>query len=301
MPKIQPLFLAALIGLGATARAEGPEEPPPAEPEPDALADLRKEIDALRATVATQAEQIATHESQVEALETRAMNRDADVPPFRIYGWIDAGLQKIFARENALYGVVTPTEASTFVLGNVNLYFDIQPVASWSALIEVRLTTAPDGADFAGTGPGGPYHITSNVVTDPTSPNGGWQKLRWGALVMERAYVQWAPSDHFTLRLGTWLTPYGIWNVDHGLPTLISMMLPQGNVVELFPPKQTGLQLLGRHHLGRWTLHYIGTLSNGRDPTRLDPNEEKAFGGRLLLERSGASRLALGASFYVGR
>src|SRR5688572_21327569 len=138
-----PARLIPLLLLCASAPALG-EEPPPAS---DADS-LRREIDALRETVTAQ-------QGQIEALETAAADAaaaDAEPPPFRIYGWIDAGIQKTFVYGNeSLYGVVEPTRASTFVLGNINLYFDIQPVERWSALVEVRLTTAPDGSDFAGT------------------------------------------------------------------------------------------------------------------------------------------------------
>ena len=56
------------------------------------------------------------------------VNAGADMPPIRLYGWIDAGVQRWFTGGNALLGTVAPSEATTFVLGNINLYLDIQPV-----------------------------------------------------------------------------------------------------------------------------------------------------------------------------
>ena len=47
------------------------------------------------------------------------------------------------------------------------------------------------------------------------------------AIILERAYIQWSKLDWLGVRVGQFLTPYGIWNVDHGTPTLITMFRPR--------------------------------------------------------------------------
>ncbi len=212
---------------------------------------------------------------------------------------MDVGLQKLFLPEENLGHLIFPSQASSFVVGNINLYLDAQPVEDWSALIEVRLTSEPDGQDVPGS-PGSPNHRSTTEVYDHSSASGGWALVRWGALILERAYVQWHHSDALSIRAGSWLTPYGIWNVDHGSPTLISLMLPQMIVGEFFPSRQIGVQAFGTFHFGRWDLEWTGYVSNGRNAGNLDPTEDKAIGGRLALVRQQPTRLAIGTSFYFG-
>ena len=55
----------------------------------------------------------------------------------------------------------------------------------------------------------------------------GSDTVSWGSIILERAYIQWSKLDWLGVRVGQFLTPYGIWNVDHGTPTLITMFRPR--------------------------------------------------------------------------
>jgi hypothetical protein len=134
---------------------------------------------------------------------------------------------------------------------------------------------------------------------DVNSPSGrNW--VLWGGTVIERAWLEWNDIDAFRVRAGYFLTPYGIWNVDHGTPTLISLALPDFFAGEYFPTHQTGIQLLGTIPSGAWEFGYHATVSNGRTVGQLDENDDKAFGGRLFVRFEDEARFAVGSSGYYG-
>lgn len=280
MKRLLTMCALAVAASPGGARAEG-------DAPADEVRALREELEAQRARL-----------EELEATDENQVVKEQKEPPLRLYGFMDVGVQKVFAEATSLGSLVTQSNAATFVLGNVNVYIDAQPVEGWRGLVEVRFTNAPHGAENPGL-PGTPYSRVDNDVFDSTSANGGWSQLRWGAIVIERAHLDWHQSDHLNVRAGVFLTPAGIWNVDHGTPTLIALQEPGFLALEMFPPRQTGLQIFGAHHFAPWSLEYTLYVSNGRVAQQLDPTDNKAFGGRVVLRSSARHRLALGASFYA--
>jgi len=125
----------------------------------------------------------------------------------------------------------------------------------------------------------------------------------WGGLTIERAYMEWNYSDKLSFRAGKFLTPFGIWNVDHGLPVLLSARIPY--MLSFIPDTQTGIETYGRIYLPHTDLEYNIYISNGRDlPNPLfDNNLEKSVGGRLNLKLQSDifKELAIGGSGYYGK
>jgi hypothetical protein len=303
--------LLLLAPVKAKAQAVPSAAEPPAAAAPASAEPPETEVAKLREAVARQERELAEQRAQVEqlkhaaeagaAVEASTAGQASDFDKkLSLYGFMDIGFQKaVFNRASGLNNFIE-SDASTFVLGNVNLYLDARPVQGWRALTEVRFTNYPNGQYTVGA-PGQPFQRTNTQVFDVNSASGGFAQTHWGAIVLERAQVEWSGADWFNVRAGYWFTPYGLWNVDHGTPTLISLNVPQFVVFEAFPARQLGVDLYGTFHAGAWDLDYNAYVSNGRTPGQLDPSEDKMFGGRLALSRTQPFAMALGLSGFHGR
>lgn len=289
------MHTSVLSSVLALLLAQGPEAPPP-ETAPEPAADR---LQALEAQVAALQERLA--EQEVAAVEQETESSAAVAPPsLHIYGFAEVGLQKTWLGAQAALNQVTPTTAPTFMLGNLNLYIDAQPGESWSALAELRFTNLPHGSEFI-CEKDTPCLRTTTEIYDFTNPGGGWNKIRWGGIVIERAHLQWRHSDLLTVRAGLFLTPFGIWNIDHGSPTLISLMLPEFEANELFPLRQVGVELLGSVLREPWQFGYFAYLSNGRTPGDVDYTTDKMVGGRVFARHTGRHHWMVGLSGLTGR
>lgn len=292
------LAAALLLALVASpARAEEPAPPPPPSP-PPADEDLAQTVRKLAARVERLSQELEAQRALAEA-SSAATTTSSTPASLQLYGFADMGFQKIWASADSPSLFVLPSTASTFVMGNLNLYLDAQAFETFGLLAEIRFTNYPNGADSAAL-PGDTYKRTSTSTFDVTSASGGWSQVKWGGTVIERAYLQWHKWDWLGVRVGAFLTPFGIWNIDHGTPTLISLMLPMFEVTELFPTHQVGLQLFGTTRQAGWELGYFAYVTNGRTPGEVSLTEDKLVGGRLFARRSGATRLTLGASGLWG-
>ncbi len=134
-----------------------------------------------------------------------------------------------------------------------------------------------------------------------------------GFVRLERAWFEYVFSDQVTLRLGKFLTPYGIYNEIHdAAPAFDTSILPTsiyGKHDTPFGPRQRfyakfaiGAQLLGKIKVGQTHLVYHLLLANGRGakPFQQDDNGNKAVGLRLISEFHQAG-VTLGYSLYTDR
>lgn len=213
-----------------------------------------------------------------------------------LYGFADLTYTRLLIPESSAWNrFFTPN--NSFAVGNFNLYMSSQLGDSWRALGEVRFLYLPNGAVADNTS------TTSITRTDTTVLDyaGFEQPIRWGAIKIERVWVEHEFSSLFKLQAGMFLTPYGIWNVDHGTPTIIGIRAPVAIATEVFPRSQTGLQLYGNTFVEPFEIGYHLTLSNGRGPVEYyDFDDDKAFGGRLYLKTEAVGSLTIGTSFYRG-
>jgi hypothetical protein len=285
--------------------AQNQEQRPPAD----------EQIRALHEALARQSEQLAAQRAELDRLAAaesskatdalQAMVTDANEAAkyqdsLVLYGFMDMGLQKAWLGRHAIANVVTDSTATTFVLGNLNLYIDAHPLEQWRALAEVRLTTYPNG-EFTLGAPGQPAQRTSTTIQDANSSSGPWAATSWGAIILERAQIEWSGAEWFNVKTGYWFTPYGIWNIDHGSPTLIALNEPQFVVFEGFPARQLGVDLNGVFHATAWDFEYHLYISNGRTPGQQDLTDGKMIGGRLVARTFAPLQLSLGASGFYGR
>jgi hypothetical protein len=279
------------------AAAAAPAADQPADqPAPPALTveSLRAELQAMQARHAQQAQELRaelTRREEQAALEheRESMQRERLL---RIYGFADTGMLYTVPPEDALLASQFTLPLS-FYFGHLNLYYDSHPAPDFRFLAETRLSLYPHGASAVGNT--GQVLRTSTTVSDISSPNPSAQ-VNWGGIILERAVLDWTRYPFFSVRAGLFLTPFGVYNVDHGTPTLIAASLPIYIGQNWIPERQLGLEVFGSHPVERWELGYNATVSNGRTDGILDVGDSKAFGGRLFARRQGELRLLLGAS-----
>jgi len=138
-----------------------------------------------------------------------------------------------------------------------------------------------------------------NYFLDPTSAHWG----QYGSVNVERAFMEWTPDDKYGFKLGKFFTPFGIWNVDHGTPVLMTARVPY--FLTYLPETQMGFEVAGKYNFPHTDLDYSLYVSNGRGLIKEmeDNNDEKSVGGRLALKLQMPlfKELAIGASGYYGK
>jgi hypothetical protein len=314
------LVLAALLQLCAAASQAQTAPAAPAPPADDPrIRQLELQLEAQRQAFEVQRAQL---EERIQKVETQAATAQAEAaeaksqvevaalmgggeeeaelmsePAVRVYGFADVGLQRAWGSIAEI--IPGGTNKTTFVLGNVNLYFDASPVQDWRFLTEVRLGLFPHGATSRGTQ--GMAPTIDNTVGDDGSPNGGFTNIQWNGVLLERAHIDWTPRDEINIRAGWFLTPYGIWNVDHGTPTRIMVEAPLLITAEILPQRQLGIEAFGRVQALPWTIGYHLYVSNGRQPGQLDFSDQKAVGTRVWFSTRRPIPMTFGLSGYTGR
>jgi len=320
-------FLASTV-VATSVLAQAPEAAEPegetteADPEAaeatagEAPEDSSERLEKLEASLAEQAAKIEAQDKALKELDAKATaaderaagaeeaatmamtlgsdETDVEEERLRLYGFADMAYSKKYVNEDSRFnGLIDPY--SSFAMGNVNLYVDATPVETFRILSEVRFTLFPQGNADSN------FEPTNNSVLDITSATGR-NRVIYSGIVMERAWIEWNKYDFFKVRSGLFLTPYGIWNVDHGSPTLISSVLPTFWASEYFPTRQIGVQVLGEQFVGAWELGYRAWLGNGRMTSQVDADQFKHFGGRAYVKRAGELMdVTLGGSGFWGK
>jgi hypothetical protein len=220
-------------------------------------------------------------------------------PKLELSGFTDFSyIQNISPKSSALRKIAYPY--SSFSVGNVNLYLAAALAERWKLLAEVRFLYLPSGALN--------YPNTAGVEVAPYDTSAidyadDGRLLNWGGISIQRVQIDYALHPLLSFRFGEWLTPVGIWNVDHGSPVVISVFRPFIIGQRLFPERQTGIQISGEWSGEVDTLGYFLTLSNGRGPSDsyADLDNNKGVGGRAYWTTSRFGSLTLGVSAYKGR
>lgn len=282
-----------------------PDEPP-ATPAPASEAAEPSLADRMAKTeqqLAAQSEQIAELKRLLAERQSAPPVVEPEEPVLKIYGFMEAGFRKAWGDKNSPAAIYSNAIPKDFMVGGLNTYFDVNPSPEWRGLMEVRFTTAPNGKIENFGGLAGQFRRTSTQQLDPNG--GAGNAPMWGSYVaLERAHIDWTRFQLFKVRAGMFFTPFGIWNVDHGSPTLIPIALPQLIVSNLLPIRQTGLQFFGNTVSGDWELGYMATVTNGRqDQSAVSFTDHVGLGGRLYAadESSGSFSKRFGVSFYTGR
>jgi hypothetical protein len=281
----------------ATAPAPAPAEATPAMPAETVTpppADSNTTPTVAHGPSAAEAD--AAAEAEASALEQEFAEKavdDSDGVSLDLYGFADFG----YAHSFSDFSASAPYDS--FSIGNLNIYLASKLGDSWQSLAEVRFSYLPHG-----TTPGGLFSQSERTDTTVSDYTDIGRPTRWGGIMIERAYLEYLAHPLLNVRAGHFLTPYGIWNVDHGSPVIIGTRAPYMVSESLLPESQTGLEIYGTYHLDPVKLGYHLTLSNGRGPidTYQDFNHNKAVGGRLFARAdTPAGAFTLGLSGYMGR
>ncbi|MEO6602535.1 MAG: hypothetical protein ABIQ16_21815 [Polyangiaceae bacterium] len=269
-PNAGPLAAAQSLALGPTS----------ATAETDAK-------DKFDASSAASSDSFTSEESSGEGDTQRKLD---------LYGFADFTYQRLLIPSDNVWTRTYPS-VNSFAVGNFNLYMSSNLGDSWRALAEVRFLYLPNGASTTDPATGNANRQNTTVLDYA----GFEEPIRWGGIRIERIWLEHEFNGLLKLRVGQFLTPYGIWNVDHGSPTIIGIKKPFVVGAQLFPEQQTGLQLYGSGFLEPFEIGYYLTLSNGRGPVEYqDFNDDKAFGGRVYAKTDSIGTLTVGASFYRG-
>jgi len=268
----------------------------PSAPDAGELARLRAEVEETKRAVAD------LKAAQEEAAAAAPDEPVTEQEKLKIYGFADVGFQYVQINKQSFLANVYDVNEPDFVLGNLNLYFDAQPVENWRSLIEVRFTNAPQGKITSYGGLGGKFSRASTLTDDSTGA--ALNAPLWGgSVVIERAWLEYNRLQAVKIRVGNWFSPFGIWNEDHGSPTLISLAWPQFMTQRWMPLRQTGLMAYGNAFAGSWELGYAATLSNGRqEESALNIDGYLGYGGRVYARRdTGEVNTTFGTSFFTGK
>lgn len=326
--------LALLCLLLPPAMASAQEEAgPEMKPEPEGANDVARRLAEMEEKLAQQQERIDAQQSTIEELKTQSEEADrsaegdedftgeegdfselqgADIQTkdlLDVYGFFDLGFYKAFLDDKSPYYMFVG-HASTFVMTNLNLYFASQMTDNLSALVELRFSFLPTGQEVSSAQV---IHVGDNEIQvsemerqDTTVWDSSTvMEFRQGGLTIERVHLTYEPIDWFNVIAGRYITPYGIWNVDHGSPVILTVRTPYMLTRQMFPTAQTGFQIYGRFY-PRYDLFfdYSVTLSNGRGPMSevMDLDENKALGLRLRLSYEGDDVFISAGSYgYVGK
>jgi hypothetical protein len=291
------LFLAIASGTASAQPAPAPApdaaEPPATPPATDA--DMAAAADATADVAAMPADEAAPAEAPpADDIDLAALGLDPEGAAFddklQVYGFADVGWAWWLWKNESPF----VADTREFAFGNLNVYFAKNLTPKWRAMAEVRFLFTPNGTQNADGS------FTSTTDDDPG--NFG-RPIQWGGVSIERGYVEYDVHELLTVRAGRFLTPYGIWNIDHGSPAIITAFRPYVIGEQYFPERQTGLDLYGQKYLGEIRVGYHLTASNGRSDTDAfeDRNTDMAFGGRLELELPVAGTIKVGGSIYGGR
>ncbi len=287
-------------------------------PEPNTEPDESNEIEAIKAELSRLQQELETRDAKAnerideleaelearELAELEELTEEVDVDKyFKIYGFLDLTFFRFFMDEDSPFQTLLHDDVSTFMMSNINLYFDSQMTDTLNALIELRFTFSPIGDVLSyevANAPGTEFERRNTMVRDPFTSYAD----RIGGIVIERAHLTYSPFEGFNVMAGRFLTPYGIWNVDHTSTVVLPTHMPYLQSMENMPSAQTGLQIFGRFFpIQRVYFDYAVTLSNGRGPREefIDLDENKAVGLKLKLTYETRDvTIACGGYGYIG-
>lgn len=252
--------------------------------------------------------------SLAAALTLSASAAFAQEQTFNVYGFADAAYNKSTMEKNHfLYFFVN--DNLDWGIKHFNLYFDYKPNQFSRALLEVGFINQTDIQ-----GKVAEDLIINTEITGvpsalaPALAAQGFRATRTdtakfptpksiSAPFIERAYFEILLNSKLNFRIGRFITPAGIWNVDHGSPVILPVKQPyQTTVIPIFPERQDGVTLFGNGYFGDHDYEYSVYASTGSDPdnNKLRGIQDLSGGGKAALRLDLPVKVKLGLSGYSG-
>jgi len=117
-----------------------------------------------------------------------------------------------------------------------------------------------------------------------------------GTILMEQVYIERVFMPELKIRAGRFITPAGIWLVNHYSPFTLTQVKPQ-HITKIFPEFLDGAMMSGAFSLNDLVLAYHIFGANGEGNTgSFDSNPDKTVGGRLSLLFPSFYNLKVGVS-----
>jgi hypothetical protein len=163
----------------------------------------------------------------LEAMLAQSMVEQTKVPKLEFFGFADFTYRQWAVGKKSSWQNVFPDRGSPqFMAGNLNLFMRGNLAENWTSLAEVRFHFAPAGNQLPETEAimdPTRSHFRSNTAGDPVEFGRDFQ---YGFIEVERVHIDYTPFGWLKIRAGRFLTPYGVWNVDHGSPVIIDVTRP---------------------------------------------------------------------------
>ncbi len=238
------------------------------------------------------------------------------VRKFDLYGFMDISTEQMFfIGDGSMYEFIGLDEDMHVRLDHVNLYFDFRPNDWLRGLTEIRFLTQPLGSGIPGVITDITFDPAGVRSADTTAPQpapdqrvsdestGGF--FEWNGISLERAWIDIAFGQYFNLMIGQFVTPVGIWNVDHGSPVITPVQTPYAfSFIPVFPTSQVGFAGHGSVFVEEINLDYWLYISTGRAGLTLETARDVAVGGNVRadaqVEKPWLEEIAVGVSGYTG-
>lgn len=234
---------------------------------------------------------------------------------FQIYGFSDMTITKYFPEEKSIVRSIDKMdEKANFSLDHVNLYTSFRPNKHLRFLAELSFQDEPvyfqDSVGQRWIMPAMPDFFIpesdSVWVTPKLAPKNKIQRgitiFDWGSFSVERALFSVYLNRYFNFSFGKFITPAGIWNVDHGSPVIMTISQPtQYSYAQIYPKSQLGIMEDGKIFIGDADLSYSLYLSSGRDNQSLYRVKDLSVGGQMRLNLPLLDEFTIGFSGYTGR
>ena len=278
-----------------------PAESAPASKEEDRdakqdeeIAALKKSRDELQQALEAEREERLDQESEVQV-----ENMEEEQNRLKIFGFVDVQWYMYLFPDDATQKN-SKLDNNSFAVGHWNLYLDKKLGDSFRTMGEVRFAFQPYGEQISSGADQSDFERANTEAIDWVDAY-YWD---WGGISIQRVWIEYKPNDYFGIRAGHYLTPFGVWNVDHGPTVVIPAHRPFIITSQLMPDAQTGLYAYGRLFPSDSTfIDYGLTVSNGRGPVQklYDLDDHKALGLNLGFSYRGPVSLSFGTYLFWGK